>query len=463
MGELLFEMQMKQWLPNLNPWSRVTGDFREAARYWDEYERTDLSALPSRQLESFKAIWRDCTRDVPYYRNLVSIGAAPSEVANWEDFRKIPFLTREILQEKSHEFRRLSGGPDATRMTGGSTAQPVSIGVWNSEALPQRVVKLVLWMRAGYQSRDRLFLIWGHLHLLGTGWRRWINHGMRRIKDRLLNYQRIDAYCLTPEKCDRIARELLRFRPAGLIGYAAALDYFVRATEKHHDAFRNAGLKFVMPASEVPPHPDTFQLLESVFRCPVVQEFAGVEFGQVAMKFGEQPFQTFHDLNYVETVAPEVPGACAEPVVLTSLFQRYMPLIRYRQGDAISGVKRLSNGHVTMFDKLEGRTHDVVEVGKGEMIHSMAILHCIHQEKKVLNIQLVVRDSGPILRLAVLEPLDDQTLGRIRARLAQVTRHLARAVIEQVADLETTRAGKRRWIIDERTTKSVTTEVIIQP
>jgi Na+-driven multidrug efflux pump len=39
-----------------------------------------------------------------------------------------------------------------------------------------RVLKLVLWLRVGYRPSDRLFLIWGHSHLLGTGWRRHWNH-----------------------------------------------------------------------------------------------------------------------------------------------------------------------------------------------------------------------------------------------------------------------------------------------
>jgi phenylacetate-coenzyme A ligase PaaK-like adenylate-forming protein len=437
-------------LLQFNPWSRVHRDFRAAERYWAQYQQTTPAQMEADQLAAVQRVWSDAVADVVYYRNLVVAGKAPARIGSWEQFQQIPLLTRELLQAHAGEFRRLSGPPDAVRMTGGSTAQPVRIGVWNAETIPHRVVKLVLWLRAGYRPSDRLFLIWGHLHLLGTGWRRGLNHLVRKVKDGMLGYRRIDAYSLTPEKCDATALELLRFRPAGLIGYASALDYFVRVTNRHHDAFRKAGLKFVMPASELPPKPDTFELLARVFNCPVVQEFAGVEFGQVAMKFGEEPFLTFPDLNYLETLPPEGADSVAEPVVLTSLHARYVPLIRYRQGDAISGVTRLANGHVRAFAKLEGRTHDVVQLANGEMIHSMAILHAIHQESAVLNIQLVIRDQGPALRLAVAGGLDPAVAQRIRHRLGQVSRLLAEAPIEPVADIPTTKAGKRRWIVDER-------------
>jgi len=55
-------------------------------------------------------------------------------------------------------------------MTGGSTSNPVHFGMLKSEERILRLLKLVLWIRASYQPDSRLFLIWGHSHLLGTGW-----------------------------------------------------------------------------------------------------------------------------------------------------------------------------------------------------------------------------------------------------------------------------------------------------
>jgi len=429
---------------------RFRQDFHDAGRLLERYESWDETAAADVQLAKLREVWADCTRDVPYYANLVARGEAPAEIRSWEDFRAIPELNRAILQERGAEFTRRSGPPDLTRMTGGSTGNPVRFGVWHREDRVIRLLKLTLWMRAGYRPGDRLFLIWGHSHLLGTGWRRHLNHLKRKLKDRLLGYRRVDAYRLDPERHREIAGSLLRFRPAGLIGYASALDSFVRANAHLTDRFRALGLRFVMPCAEPPPKPDSLDLLRETFGCPVVQEFGGVDFGQVASRFDDEPFMVFPDQNIVEAAPCDTPEEGAA-VIVTSLYPRYLPLIRYRQGDVISGNTRDGSGNVRSFRSLAGRINDMIRLQSGVEIHSVAIFHCIHQEPSILNIQMVLEDAGPRLRLATLEGLiAAEVEERIRHRLGQIAAELAGIPIEAVPDIETTRAGKRRWFVDKR-------------
>ena len=425
-------------------------DYAEAVRLWQDLQPGTSPETTDEQFRRVQAVWQDCTQDVVYYRNLVQGGQAPRELRSWDDFRQIPLIERTTLQEHQHELRRLSGPPDESRMTGGSTGTPVRVGVWREEAHPQRVAKLVLWHRCGYEPAKKLFLIWGHAHLLGSGLRGKWNHAMRKVKDGLLGYRRVDAYSLSPSLCDSFARQLIQFRPFGLIGYAAALDYFVRVTERYHEEFGRLGLGFVMPTSEMPPREDSFDLLGRVFRCPVIHEYGGVEFGQVAMKYAEEPFRVFPHLNYVEAVSDPGIATDASKVVLTSLTRRYIPLIRYAPGDGIADVTCLSNGHVDRFGRIKGRLHDVVQLPDGAVLHSMGVFHCIHQEKSVLNIQLVLADAGMKLRLVVTGQYDQAGEKRIRERLAQISSELGRMPFETVPDVQTTVAGKRRWIVDER-------------
>ena len=432
------------------------------------------------QLERIRDVWRDAVADVPYYSRLVAGGRAPGEIRSWEDFFSIPELTREILQDSQKEFARRSGPPNLWRMTGGSTGNPVKFGVWKSEDEVIRVLKLVLWRRVGYRPSDRLFMIWGHSHLLGTGWRRHWNHHLRKAKDVVLGYKRVDAYALSGELCEQYAMELLRYRPAGLIGYSAALDFFVRALPERWAEFRALGLKFVMPCAEPAPREDSFELLGRVFGCPVIQEFGGVDFGHVGMKLGEEPFVVFGEENFVELAEPpmaadlttenkkdsegesgdlklnsyklktSLPEALGAAFV-TSLYRRYLPLIRYRQGDVLGGVRRLAHGHVASFERLQGRVNDMVLLEDGTAVHSVAVFHCTHQEPAVLNIQMILEDAGPKILLVTRGEIDAALEGRIRHRLGQIARLLAQARIERVEDLLTTRAGKRRWVLDLRT------------
>ncbi len=389
-------------------------------------------------------------QDIPHYASLAASGSAPARIRSWEDFRALPVLTREHIQTRPADFIRRSGPPHQFVRTSGSTGTPLRIGVTNAERDYLRIVKLAAWQQFGYTPASRLFLIWGHANLVGTGWRSSINHARRRIADAFLGYQRVDAYQLSRASCIAYANQLLRFRPLGLIGYAVALDQFARYTTQFRDRFRALGLRFVLATSEMLPRPDTRALLEDSFGCPLVEEYGGAEFGQVAFKVHDGPFEVYSDLNIVEC-EPSSDRSHIDAAVMTTLYPRYVPLIRYQTGDALRAPRRLEHGHVVEFDEVVGRVQDVVALGDGESINSRSVYHCIQPEPSVLSIQMVLQDDGIEIRLVAPTASDGDLERRLRGRLARVHPALGNARFRFVEDLQATRAGKRRWIVDDRT------------
>jgi phenylacetate-CoA ligase len=414
----------------------------------------DPATVPGLQLAALREVWADAVADVPYYADLVAAGDAPKQLRSWQDVAAIPVLTRQAFQDRPAAFVRRSGPADSVMKTAGSTGTPIHLGMNQSERDLMRIVKLSAWQELGYRPDSRLFIMWGHIHLLGTDVSRVINTARRSIADRLLGYRRVNAYRLSPEICHLFAEQLIAHHPVGFISYASALDLFGRYTTEYRDRFRALGLRFVLSTSEPPPRPDTVPMLEDLFGCPVVQEYGGGEFGQVAFKNGAAPFEVYSDLNYVECEAPDpdLPSAC--PLLVTSLYPRYVPLIRYRVGDAVAAPERLAHGHTLRFASVAGRLNDVIHLADGEAIHSVAVFHCIHAEPSVFNIQMVLRNDRIDLRL-VAPGADRPALeARIRSRLSKVHPALAQAQFDYVDDVGTTRAGKRRWFLDERTPES---------
>ena len=437
------------------PWKRrLWRDYREAFDYLSSLKARKREEIETLQLAKVQSIWQDASVDVPYYRNLVRDGGAPREIGSWDDFHNLPELNRGLLQSRAGEFRRISGGPDFARATGGSTGNPLRFGMWKSEDEFLRILKLSLWLQMGYTPDERLFLIWGHAHLLGTGLKRILNQIERKAKDRLAGYRRANAYVLSPSLCTAMAKQMIRFKPCGLIGYAAALDYFARNTEQFHSAFRKLQIRFVMPCAEPPPRSDTFAVLREAFGAPIVQEFGGVDFGQVGSKIDEEPFRMFSDSNILEAVTDsKMPGG-PEAALVTTLYRRYLPLIRYRQGDVISGSRRLGNGHVYQFEELTGRQNDMLLLSGGAYVHSEGFMHCLRDEPVIVNAQLIVSDESISLRVVSKKRLDEETVHRVRDRLGRLSPELKSVAIAQSVDLETNIAGKRRWFIDKRSIKA---------
>lgn len=417
-----------------------------------------LAAMPgigddewaARQLQAVQRVWADARADIPHYADLVAGDRAPAEIRSWQDLRSIPVLTRDALQDHPEWFIRRSRPPDSYMRTAGSTGTPLKIGMTQIERDLMRVVKIAAWLEFGYTPGSRVFLIWGHSHLLGTGAAGKVNHVKRVVADRLLGYRRVDAYRMNRVICARYAEELLAFRPMALISYASALDMFARYTTEYRDRFRALGLRFVLSTAEPVPRPDTFARLEDLFGCPVVEEYGGAEFGQAAFKRGHEPFDVYHDLNYLECV-PGDDETGGEQALVTSLYPRYLPLIRYRVGDTLLGAERFGHGHVRRFAAVGGRINDVIRLADGDSIHSVAIFHCIHQEDQVHSIQVVLDDAGVDVCLIAADGDRPAMERRIRDRLRQVHPSLAGARFRYVDDLQTNRAGKRRWFVDQRT------------
>jgi len=405
------------------------------------------------QLAAVQRTWADAVADIPYYSGLVASGAAPPVCRDWSDVACLPVLTRRQLQDRPAEFIRRSGPPDAFVSTAGSTGTPLRIGMNQAERDHLRVVKVAAWQDFGYTLSSRLFLIWGHAHLLGTGWRGRVNHWRRKAADALMGYQRVDAYRLNRASCEAHAEAMLRFRPLGVIGYASALDLFARYTSQYRDRFRALGVHFVLSTAEAPPRPDTIATLQDLFGCPVVEEYGGAEFGQVAFRRQPQTFDVYHDLNYVECEAAEG-GSDARPLLVTTLYSRYLPLIRYRPGDALLDPELLPHRHVARFQAVAGRLNDVIHLASGDAIHSVAVFHCIHEERDVQSIQMVLEDDGIVINLVAFGGDHPAIASRVRARLAQVHPTLANADVRFVEDQLPSRAGKRRWYVDRRTTTS---------
>ena len=82
-----------------------------------------------------------------------------------------------------------------------------------------------------------------------------------------------------------------------------------------------------------------------------------------------------------------------------------------------------------------------------------AFLSCIAfiTGSSVHNIQIVLHDDRIEICLISHEADKAALEARIRRRLSQVHPALAQARFKYVEDLQTNRAGKRRWFVDERT------------
>jgi phenylacetate-coenzyme A ligase PaaK-like adenylate-forming protein len=303
----------------------------------------------------------------------------------------------------------------------------------------------------GIEPRDRLFLFWGHSHLLGSGWRGWVNGKLRRVKDWIQNYVRHSCYDLSDEALERAGRRLLESRPRYVLGYGHSLDRLARANASRRDAFHRLQLKAVIGAAEAFPLADTEDVLRNVFGCPVAMEYGSVETGLMAHTTPAGGYGVFWRNFLLEWGG--TPGE--QEVYVTALYDRCTPLFRYQIGDAVvAGPLCESAGDASLvrFDRVLGRSNKPVRLPSQRLLHSETVSHIVRDQPAVRGYQFVCGDDGVVLRVLLQGgangELSEQAKGAIYEKARRIDPELAATMRIDVVDrLEQSTAGKHPMVI----------------
>ena len=419
---------------------------QEQQRFYSQ--RRTPEEIRAWQLERFNEQWQGLRREIPYFIRITHERKLPERFASWDEFRRLmPVLDRKTIQSQRDEFRNPARAPDYFRTTGGSTAEPLQLPAWHSEnEFSNRDVWLARsWF--GISPADKLFLIWGHSHLLGRGITGRLNGIRRQLKDSLLGYCRWSAYDLSEAALRQAGDALLKFKPSYVIAYAVALDRFARANAARREAFRQLGLKVAIATAESFPRPDSATVIADVLGCPVTMEYGAVETGVVAHQKPTGEYNVFWQ-HYALTgeLSPAVPGNFE--IQVTSLYPRCFPLVRYRLGDLISESPDAPE-FGQKFAAVIGRCNDFVNLADGSVIHSEAFAHAVKECPFVQSFQVVQRRDGVMEFNYVPAPQLEPDESEVRRRLAVIHPALRDVTLRAVESIPQTIAGKTRAIVRE--------------
>ncbi len=408
------------------------------------------AAPPERESIQLKALneqWARLTASTPYWRDLRRAHGLPGHFGSLREFcQRVPPTRREDLQEHVARMTVEDSPPDLWRMTGGSTSEPVKVPAWRSELAH---LAPNLWVGRGWYGispSSRLFLLWGHSHLLGGGLAGRLRGLRRRLDDRLLGYHRFSAYDLRVCALRDAAEAMLAFRPEYVLGYSVALDLFARANEDRATELRGLGVSMLVGTAEAFPSDDSQRLLNELFHAPVAMEYGSVETGLVAHTHPQGDYRVFWRDQLVEGERTE--GGW-HLVRVTSLHARCLPLVRYEIGDEVE-LEAEAPSHAVGVDRLRrvvGRCNDYVPMADGALIHSEAFSHAIRPCAEVRAFQVLHGEHGVRIRYTADAELSAASAAGVRERLGKIHPDLADARLLRAEVLPHTVAGKTRMVI----------------
>jgi phenylacetate-CoA ligase len=231
----------------------------------------------------------------------------------------------------------------------------------------------------------------------------------------------------------RMAEEISEWAPQFLDLDPVHGAWFARYCERK--GIRFPSLQFVLGSYEFVSITHR-RILERVFQVPLFNLYGSTETGHLLMEDEQGRMQPNLDHAYLETVEADDRGV--GDMVVTTLTNEYMPLLRYRIGDLVEARPEGWRVH--------GRRRDTLRSAEGRRITTWDVDQCFQEIRGILHYELRQEEQGQC-RLRYIPDRDAPRAAEMDSLVADLGRLLqcARPIdVEAVEILPPTASGKFR-------------------
>jgi phenylacetate-CoA ligase len=258
------------------------------------------------------------------------------------------------------------------------------------------------------------------------------------VASRFVPTLRVDA----TTQVDEIVAALNDFKPDSLVGYASVL----RILAGEQSAGRlQVSPRAVMSASEVLTE-DTRERIRAAFGVAATNVYAATETAGIASECRLGHLHRYEDLVITEFVdehdQPVPEGEFGAKTLVTVLFSRTQPLIRYELSDRVAAAPGLPGDlPFGLLAGIEGREEDILTIG-GVAVHPN-VFHAALERLPVAGWQVI--DEGDTLRVLLAASLSIDTMAvrdSVRLALSRVGVIDAPVIVDIVDSIPKTAFGK---------------------
>ena len=344
------------------------------------------------QLEELLPRWRE----VPLYRDLPAQSVGQN--GNFDYFQTLPLIAKaEMRHNFPHNFLRPGQTVDGLlaknlielEHTSGTSAERLPVifgqGWWNAqEESALRLNRLVANVLDEQPHARRATITSPSCNGL-TCPTVWMSREQRTIGNALfVNLARI-PFLLGEAELAHMAKEIADWAPQFLDVDPVHGARFALYCEQHGVKFPS--LKFILGSYEFVSVVHR-RILERVFGVPVFNLYGSTETGHLLMEDETGEMKPSYDTAFLEIVAADTRGV--GELVVTTLTNDYMPLLRYRIGD-------LAERHFTPYGNhftVHGRARDALFAGDGQRVTTWRVDQCFAGVNGIAHYELRQEQNG---------------------------------------------------------------------
>ncbi len=403
--------------------------FRPITGIFNELRKRDISNESENldyQKNKLSLVLSTALHKVSYYKNLgINIDTTNF---SYSDFRQIPILTKDVIREKgdlliNQEYINLEEVYKNT--SGGSTGEPVTFYQTKTQS-HHGIANYYLGLHYnGVDVNERSIDLWGAERDMYNSNR--IKFNIRTV---LHNKVTLNTFVLSEPIMISYIEKLNSFKPKFIKAYVHSIYDLSKFIIKNEIEI---SFKPVIHCTTGPLYPEMRMEISKAFNNAHVYNFYGSrEVSAIATEvLRKEGMHILYDNVFVEILdennKPVRKGEEGE-IVISTLNNFYMPLLRYRIGDKAVKGDDLEFG-VLKLDSVTGRTLGVIHKDDGSKIDGQFFTTLFFNKKGIKNFQLVQKTISDLqLNIVKSESFNkdelDLILKRIKSELGNVSIHI---------------------------------------
>ena len=206
----------------------------------------------------------------------------------------------------------------------------------------------------------------------------FIGNKKERIKDFLVHRFRFSIFDLSDEVLEKILKKFQNKQFDYINGYTSSIVLFAKFLQKKNIILSAIcpTLKVCIVTSEMLFEDDKI-LLEKQFSIPIVNEYGASELDLIAFQNTKDEWQVNAETLFIEILDENnqpVPNGTSGRIIITSLFNKAHPFIRYDIGD-IGILDAKSTLKKPILKKLIGRTNDIAILPSGKKVPGLTFYY----------------------------------------------------------------------------------------
>ena len=333
---------------------------QEAKKRLQEIQQISETDYEAYVKDSRQKVFEYHLRENSFYQSFID-GKA---IKKWED---IPILTKINLQIPLKQ--RLSNGFSKkntyTSKTSGSSGTPL---FYAKDKLCHALTWAVIINRFGCHGIDLDASYQARFYGIPLDFK---GYQKERLKDKLSNRYRFPIFDLSEEKLEEFLSVFQRKKFDYINGHTSSIVLFAKYLQKKNLILKSVcqTLKTCIVTSEMLYESDK-KLLEEQLGVPIVNEYGASELDLLAFTNAEDEFQINNETLFIEILdennQPVEKGKSGR-IVVTSLYNKAHPFIRYDVGD-LGVLDETSTFKKPVLKQLIGRSNDNAVLKEGKTV-----------------------------------------------------------------------------------------------